>query len=174
MTVTETRARLGAVAAPPASAHRSWAQMSWLRFRQHRAALLGLVLLGVILGAVLIGTLLLPPNAAYFTDTSALKQSPSAHHWLGTDEVGRDVFSRLLVAGRVSLAVGLLVAVLGVTIGLLAGAVAGFFGGWVDEAIMRFADALLAIPWFFSLIFLAAILGPGLSTTIFAITALSW
>ena len=73
MTVTETRARVGAIAAPPASAHRSWAQMSWLRFRQHRIALLGLVLLGVIVGAVLAGTLLLPPNAAYFTDTSALK-----------------------------------------------------------------------------------------------------
>ncbi len=174
-TVTATGTRTAAPAlAAPAPTQRGWAHASWLRFRQHRAALLGLLLLGVIVTAVLLGALALPANAAYFTDTSALKQAPSLRHPLGTDEVGRDIFARLLVAGRVSLAVGLLVSVLGVLIGLLAGTVAGFFGGWLDEVIMRFADALLAIPWFFSLIVLAAVLGPGLWTTIIAITTLSW
>src|SRR5581483_10940783 len=109
-TVTATGTRTAAPAlAAPAPTQRGWAHASWLRFRQHRAALLGLLLLGVIVTAVLLGALALPANAAYFTDTSALKQAPSLRHPLGTDEVGRDIFARLLVAGRVSLAVGLLV-----------------------------------------------------------------
>ena len=155
-------------------AHRSWSQMTWRRFRQHRAALVGLVILGLVLASVLASLVLLSGDAAYFTDLGALRAAPSLKHPMGTDEVGRDILARALVAGRVSLTVGLLVAVLGVLVGLAAGAVAGFFGGWADDVIMRFADVLLSIPQLFSLIVLASILGPSLQTTIIAITALSW
>jgi peptide/nickel transport system permease protein len=167
-------AALSSAVAPAPTANRSWLKMSWTRFRQHRAALLGLVLLGIVAGGVLIGLVAVPERAAFFTDVKALRQPPSLRHLLGTDEVGRDIFARVVYAGRVSLMVGLLVALLGVTVGTLAGAAAGFFGGLVDDVIMRLVDVLLSIPQLFSLIVLAVMLGPSLQTTIVAIASLSW
>lgn len=100
--------------------------------------------------------------------------SPSAEHWLGTDRNGRDVYARLVVGARVSLAVGFVAVVIIMTIGTLLGALSGFFGGWVDSVIMRFTDILLSIPQILLLISAAALFKAGLATTIIVIGVTSW
>jgi peptide/nickel transport system permease protein len=99
---------------------------------------------------------------------------PSSAHPLGTDELGRDMLSRLLHGSRVTLLVGLAAMLAAISIGVLVGAVAGFKGGWVDGALMRFTDAMLAVPAFFFILVVITVLGPGVATLILVIGALSW
>jgi peptide/nickel transport system permease protein len=99
---------------------------------------------------------------------------PSAAHWLGTDRSGRDVYARLLKGGQVSLAAGFAAVAIIMTIGIALGSAAGFFGGWVDAAIMRVTDILLAIPLILLLITAAALFSPGLGTTIVVIGLSAW
>ena len=83
---------------------------------------------------------------------------PSAEHWLGTDELNRDMFSRLLWAGRISLAVGFLTVLIGALIGIFVGALAGFYGGWLDTVLMRITDLFLSFPFLPTLILISAML----------------
>lgn len=153
--------------------HRSPARMALRRFVRHRAALISVVVLLVILilaaGADLIAQH--DPNA---TDLLAASSGPSGDHWLGTDSTGRDVFSRLLHAGRTSLGVGVLAAALAVALGIVLGSVAGVFGGWVDGLIMRLADIFLSFPVLVVMIVLAGVLGPSVPTMIIAIGIFQW
>lgn len=100
--------------------------------------------------------------------------SPSAEHWVGTDEVGRDVLSRLIFATRVDLAVGFLGAFLPLILGTAIGAVAGYIGGWFDVVVMRIADMIQAFPVYILIIALVFALGPGASTILIAFTAIVW
>jgi peptide/nickel transport system permease protein len=100
--------------------------------------------------------------------------SPSAEHWLGTDELGRDVFSRLLYAARVDIPIGFLGALLPAIVGTILGALAGFFGRWVDTAIMRTADVVQAFPAYILVIVLVFALGQGAGSIIIAFTVLAW
>lgn len=117
----------------------------WRRFRRNPLALFGIVVLGALSLASICAPLLAPfdPNAV---DPYAALQPPNATHWLGTDDLGRDVLSRLLFAGRVSLLVGLTAAAISVLIGAVLGAVAGYYGRFVDQAISRFIDIVLSLP----------------------------
>ncbi|CAA9569018.1 MAG: Dipeptide transport system permease protein DppC [uncultured Thermomicrobiales bacterium] len=99
---------------------------------------------------------------------------PSAEHWLGTDRSGRDVYARLIKGGQVSLAAGFAAVAIIMTIGVLLGGAAGFFGGWVDAAIMRLTDILLAVPLILLLITAAALFAPSLTTTIVVIGLSAW
>ena len=99
---------------------------------------------------------------------------PSAAHPLGTDELGRDMLSRLLHGSRVTLLVGVSAMLAAISIGVLVGAVAGFKGGWVDGALMRFTDAMLAVPAFFFILVVITVLGTGVGTLVLVIGALSW
>jgi peptide/nickel transport system permease protein len=137
----------------------------WSRFRRHRFALIGL---GALFVMVLISALA-PIVAPYapneidrgITDPSLMAHGfapPSAQHWFGTDELNRDLFSRLLWAGRISLAVGFLSVLLGATIGILIGAVAGYYGGWLDTVLMRITDLFLSFPFLPTLILISAML----------------
>lgn len=163
-----------AAATPTArGGHRSPGRMALRRFLRHRAAVVSLIVLALIIIAVLFADVIAQqqPNA---TDLSAIRAKPSAEHWLGTDATGRDVFARVLHAGRVSLGVGLASAALAVVLGIVLGSLAGMFGGWVDGLIMRLADIFLSFPSLVVMIVLAGILGPSVVTMIIAIGVFQW
>jgi peptide/nickel transport system permease protein len=117
--------------------------------------------------------MLAPHDYRVFNPGQPLKP-PSAEHWFGTDRQTRDVFSRVLIASRVSLSVGLVSVMLIMAIGVSLGAIAGFAGGAVDNLVMRFTDIVLAIPQLFLLIAAAALFRPGLETTMIVIGLTSW
>jgi len=112
------------------------------------------------------------PNA---TDIAVLNQGPGAGHLLGTDDLGRDEFARLIYGGRVSIAVGVVAASISMLVGILVGATAGYFGRWVDNVLMRFVDIVLSIPAIALLIVVAAIVPkPGVTTVMMVIGLVSW
>jgi ABC-type dipeptide/oligopeptide/nickel transport system permease subunit len=152
---------------------RSPGQLALRRFLRHRLAVAGLVvLLLVILATVFAGVL--AGHDPTKVDLSQVRQAPSASHWLGTDGSGRDVLSRLLYAGRVSLLVGVASALLAVVIGTALGAIAGIVGGWLDGAIMRAADVFQSFPVLVVMIVIAGLLGPSVTTMVVAIGVFTW
>lgn len=145
----------------------------WGRFRRHTIALIGAVLLLLLtIGAV--GAPLIARHDPYKVSISSYRKPPSATYWLGADSSGRDVFSRLLYAGRVSLSVGLVAVSIYTTIGIILGALAGFYGGWVDSLIMRAADIVLAFPTLILIITIVSILGPNIYNVMLVIGILGW
>jgi peptide/nickel transport system permease protein len=128
-----------------------------------------LVLLAVV--SLLAPLLPLDPTT---TDLAARWQPPSAEHWFGTDELGRDYFSRVVYGGRISLTVGVLAMAAATAIGVVVGVVAGYAGGRLDDVLMRFVDFLSSIPWMVLVIVVSVFLKPGLWTIIFVIGAFSW
>ena len=113
----------------------------------------------------------IPPEA---TDPARGLAGPSATNPLGTDELGRDVLSRLLHGSRVTLLVGIAAMLAALVIGVIVGSVAGFNGGWIDALLMRFTDAMLAVPAFFFILVVITVLGSGVATLVLVIGALSW
>jgi peptide/nickel transport system permease protein len=144
----------------------------WSRFRQHRLASIGMTCLLIL--AVLA---ILAPFIAqdpYATNLSEIRQPPSSEYWLGTDMVGRDVLSRLLHAGQVSLSVGIVAVIIFTAIGIVLGAPAGFYGGWTDSVVMRLADIVLSFPTLVIIIVVVAVLGPSIFNVMIAIGILGW
>ena len=137
---------------------------------------LGLAALAVLVVVAILATFgpVLWTIAPEATDPAHGLAGSSAAHPLGTDELGRDMLSRLLHGSRVTLLVGLAAMLAALLIGVLVGAVAGFKGGWIDGALMRFTDAMLAVPAFFFILVVITVLGPGVATLILVIGALSW
>jgi peptide/nickel transport system permease protein len=128
----------------------------WRRFRRHPGAIMGCIVLGcIILACTLAG---LSPYDPIKSDMSERYQPPSLEHPMGTDALGRDLMTRVLYGGRVSLAVGFSVMIITLLIGVPVGAIAGYFGGWLDNVLMRITDAALALPSLLVLILLGAIL----------------
>lgn len=127
------------------------------RFRRHHLAVAGLVVLLLIALSALFAPLIAPydPNAL---STTERLQGPSADHWFGTDDVGRDIFSRVLYGGRISLVIGVSATVVALLIGTLVGAVSGYFGGLTDNLLMRLVDVFLSFPSLFILIVLATVI----------------
>jgi peptide/nickel transport system permease protein len=136
-------------------------------------AIVATILMGALLTASLVGPLWyrVDPN---FLDLSLAGSGPSPAHPLGTDESGRDVLSRLLHGGRVSLAVGFLAMTVAVIVGTIVGAIAGMRRGWVDAALMRVTDAVLSLPTIFVVITMLTFLGPSIPTLVLVIGATSW
>ncbi|HHY48286.1 MAG TPA: ABC transporter permease [Alphaproteobacteria bacterium] len=99
---------------------------------------------------------------------------PSAEHWMGTDELGRDIWSRVIYGAQITLAIVILVAVLSAPVGLVLGAVAGYFGGWIDRALMGLTDIFLSMPKLILALAFVAALGPGIENAIIAIAIASW
>ncbi|CAN5859791.1 ABC transporter permease [soil metagenome] len=116
---------------------------------------------------------LFAPRLAPYTPTemtyTAIQQPPSPEHWLGTDELGRDILSRVIYGARISLQVGVIAVGIGMTVGTLLGLFAGFLGGWADTVIMRTMDVMLAFPGILLAIAIVAVLGPGLYNTMVAV-----
>ncbi len=128
----------------------------WKRFRKHPGAIFGFCIIFIFF----ILTVFAPfsPYDPEASDISSRYQPPSLSHPMGTDALGRDLFTRVLYGGRISLTVGLLVVIISVTIGVPMGAAAGYYGGWLDGILMRITDAFLSLPSFLVLILLSAIL----------------
>lgn len=137
-------------------AHESMASVLWRRFRRHPGAMAGMIILSIIVLAVLLAGL--SPYDPEASDVRNRLQPPSLEHPFGTDPLGRDVLTRCLYGGRVSLSVGLMVVVITLLIGIPVGATAGFFGGNLDNILMRVTDAFLTLPTLLVLILLSAIM----------------
>lgn len=141
--------------------------------QRDKAALLALVFLVVVAGAALLAPVL-APYPPLQVDFDAVRQPPSAAHWLGTDQQGRDILSRLLYGARISLAVGMASQIPVLLIGLAAGCVAGFYSGRRDAVIMRTVDVFYAFPSLLFLITLMAILGRGFGPLMIALALTAW
>lgn len=143
------------------------------KFKSSRAAVFGLVVFLSISLLCLFSRQLFSfdPNAI---DLDATLLPPSAQHWLGTDQIGRDMLARTFAAGRISLLVGVASVLLALLIGTLLGALAGYFGGWVDNLIMRLVDMVMTFPPIIVLMTLAAVIGSGTGKTVIVIGLLSW
>ncbi|HXE16385.1 MAG TPA: nickel transporter permease [Stellaceae bacterium] len=129
----------------------------------------------VVLAALL--ALAAPLLAPYGPDAQSLAdrlQQPGSAHWLGTDELGRDILSRLIYGARVTLGIVALVSVVTAPIGLLVGCVAGYFGSWVEAVLMRVTDVFLALPRLILALAFVAALGPGIVNAVLAIAIVSW
>lgn len=134
----------------------------------NKLAVVGLVVLGLVVVAALFGSALAPYGVNQI-DVANRLQPPSADHWFGTDELGRDIFSRVLVAARVSLQVGVIAVGISLAAGVLLGLVAGYYGGRVDDVVMRLMDMLFAFPAILLAIAILAVLGPGVANAMIAI-----
>lgn len=144
----------------------------WRRFRRkHVAITAGFVLLAIILLSVLAPwTAPYDPSAPDYQNVLA---GPSATHWFGTDAYGRDILSRIIWGGRISLWVGFISVALGGTAGVILGLISGYLSGWVDSVIMRLCDVLLAFPGILLAIGIVAVLGPGVTNVIYAVAVFS-
>ena len=140
--------------------------------RNNRAILGFAVLLVLVLAAVFAEQI--TPYDPYKTNYSNVKQPPSAEHFIGTDELGRDGFSRLIYGARISLMVGFIVSSISVTIGVALGAIAGYFGGIADMIIMRVVDLMMAFPFLVLAIALVAVFGPSLLNMMVALIVVYW
>ncbi len=138
------------------------------RFRRSKTGVVGLVIISVFLLMALLSPLIAPYNATKISLGDSL-QSPSLRHPLGTDELGRDMLSRLLIGSRLTLLITVGAVMIALVIGTSLGVVAGFRGGWTDIVIMRGIDMLLAMPTFLLAIAIVAALGPGTTNVIIAV-----
>lgn len=111
---------------------------------------------------------------AYVTDVAHAYAQPSAAHWLGTDGLGRDELARLLIGGRVTLAVGIVAALVAIAVGTVYGSLSGYYGGWLDTALMRVVDVFLSVPTLFLLLFLAALFNGSIVALMLVIGFTSW
>jgi peptide/nickel transport system permease protein len=155
-----------------ASTGESYAQMIWRRFRRHKAAVVSLFLLVIIIAAAVLAPLIAPHNPDEIA--GPFSGAPSLKFLLGTDQIGRDVLSRLLYATRVSLLVGVMATVISTAIGVVLGLISGYFGGWVDMAIMRFTDMVMSFPYILLVLVAAAIFKPGLWNIIWILGFVDW
>jgi len=151
---------------------RSLRAETWRQFRRHRLAVGGLVVLTLLTVAVVVGPWLL--SDPYLIDARASDLGPTLAHPMGTDELGRDQLARVLVGGRLTLAVSAAAVLVALVVGVAVGAVAGYAGGLPDNALMRVVDVFYALPGLFIVILLVALIGPSFWTIVTAIAVLSW
>lgn len=149
-------------------------QDAWRRLRQNKTAMAALILLAVLLLMTIIG-----PNITGYSfeqmDRDAKNMAPSAQHWFGTDDLGRDLFTRVWQGGRVSMTIGLLGALVSTVIGVIYGSVSAFFGGMVDNVMMRIVEILISIPYLIIVILISVITDShSLGTLILALTLTGW
>ncbi len=149
------------------------AYLAWRRFAENRLAVAGLTIICLLVAVAVLAPVLAPhpPNAPDLTQRLA---PPGHAHWLGTDELGRDIFSRIIHGSRLTLYVVALVAIIAAPAGLLIGTVAGYAGGWLDTILMRITDIFLAFPKLILALAFVSALGPGIENAIIAIAVTAW
>ena len=163
----------------PAPASRRQARLgrwyrAWMAFRRNGLAMAGLgIVLLVVLMAVF-APLIAEPSAATLQVLADRLQPASAQHWFGTDELGRDIFARIIFGARTTLVIVILVSVIVVPVGLGIGLPAGYFGGWIDALLMRITDIFLSFPRLVLALAFAAALGPGIENAVIAISLTTW
>lgn len=141
---------------------------AWKKMKRNKSALAGLIIV-LFFTVLAVAAPILPISDPIATSWSAIRKAPSAAHWLGTDDLGRDILSRMIYGARASLMAGVVSVMIAVVIGVPFGLIAGYFGGWVDMVISRITEALLAMPFLIMAIALAAFLGPSLTNAMIAI-----
>jgi peptide/nickel transport system permease protein len=155
---------------PPVERAAQRGRRTWYR---QPALMAGLVITLIIVGMAAAAPLITSYNPIA-QNLNATLQGPSAHHLLGTDQFGRDVWTRLLYGARVDLRVGFIAVLFPFCLGTILGSLAGYFGGWVDLVIMRMVDVVVAFPFYVLLIALVFVLGPGARSIYIAITIVGW
>lgn len=145
----------------------------WRRLKRHRLAVASVGVMAIV-SLLCLAAPLLAPYDFDAIDLGSIRQPPSLEHWLGTDDLGRDLFTRILYGGRISILIGFLAALIGTGFGSLVGSVAGFYGGRVDGLLMRFTDVVYSIPTLPLLIVLASYTQAGAVSMAVAVGVLSW
>jgi peptide/nickel transport system permease protein len=145
----------------------------WRYFKRNRLAVGGMMIIVLIFLVAGIASFLAPYDPGK-TEVSMKLKAPSLQHFLGTDQLGRDVFSRMLFGSRVSLSVGFVAVAISISIGILVGAISGYYSGWIDSLLMRFVDIMLCFPSFFLILTVVALLGPSLFKVMVVIGITSW
>lgn len=150
----------------------SYLQTVWRRFRRHKLGVVSLIIVLMLALAAILAPIIAPydPNAI----SGSFASSPNAEHWLGTDQIGRDVLSRLLYGTRVSLLVGAMATLISTVIGVILGLIAGYFGGVLDMVIMRFTDMVMSFPYILLVLVAASIFEPGMWTIIWILGFVDW
>lgn len=170
-TINEDKSIIGQESLPTTSL---WVDIR-RRFLKNRLATFGLIVLLTILIMVIAAPLFTKYDPIlYMNLKERLLPVGSPDHILGTDDYGRDIFSRLLYGGRISLLTGLIVASIAAVIGVIVGSISGFYGGWIDSLLMRLVDIVLAFPFLVLAITIMAVLGPSQRNTIIALAFVSW
>lgn len=153
---------------PATAPEESPGRRAWRKLRANRAALVGLCII-VFFSLLALTAPILPIADPMATNWSAIRQAPSAEHWFGTDDIGRDILSRLVWGAQASLSAGIFSVAIAVGIGVPIGLISGYFGGWIDQIISRITEAFLALPFLIMAIALAAFMGPSLTNAMIAI-----
>ena len=148
-------------------------RLFWRYFKRNRLAVGGMLMMIVIFLVAILAAGLSPYDPDK-TDVSLKLRPPSSDHYLGTDQLGRDVFSRMLHGSRISLTVGFIAVAISIFVGVLVGATAGYYGGWADSFLMRFVDTMLCFPSFFLILTIVALLGPNIINIMVVIGITSW
>ncbi|MGE5704578.1 MAG: ABC transporter permease [Clostridia bacterium] len=149
-----------------------WADV-WRRLKKNKVAMASMIFIIVLL-ALAVFIPIFSSNDYFTTDLAGKNKKPSVEHWFGTDDLGRDMFVRIWYGARISLEVGFAAAAIDLIVGIIYGGIAGFYGGRVDEIMMRIADLLFAVPYLLVVILLMVVMGPGLLTIIIALTVTGW
>ena len=160
------------VAAQPDQVRTPWSEF-WRKFKQQRVAMIAAVFVVLLVLVAVLAPWLVPYDAENYFDYDALNSAPSAAHWFGVDSLGRDIFSRILMGSRISLAAGLISVAVGAVIGTVLGLLAGYYEGWWDRIVMRMSDVLFAFPGILLAIGIVAILGNGMVNVIMAVAIFS-
>lgn len=148
--------------------------LAWLRLRRNPLAMTGLAIVAVLLAMAAFAPVFATHDPFLQTLSQRLLPPGTPGHWLGTDDFGRDIWSRIVYGARITLYIVALVALTAPILGLLIGTVAGYFGGWVDEVLMRVTDIFLAFPRLILALALVAVLGPGIINAVLAIALTAW
>ncbi|UTD26608.1 glutathione ABC transporter permease GsiD [Bradyrhizobium sp. WD16] len=161
-----------ALAAASGSVRTPWTEF-WRKFRRQKVALVALGFIAVLCLAAIVAPAIAPYDAENFFDYDQINAGPSWAHLLGVDPLGRDIFSRILMGARISLATGFLSVALGSIVGTLLGLLAGYYEGWRDRIVMRICDVLFAFPGILLALGIVAILGPSLVNVVVAVSVFS-
>ena len=145
----------------------------FMRFRKNKLAMIGIVVLFLLIFMAIFGPYMTGYDYAT-NDLTSKNQPPSSEHWFGTDDLGRDVFTRTWEGARISISIGLAAALIDLTIGVFWGGIAGYKGGRIDEYMMRIADVLAGIPYLLLVILLMVVLGSSVGTMILAMSITGW
>ncbi len=148
-------------------------QDAWRRLKQNKVAIFSMILL-IIIGIMTIIGPYLTTFKYEATDSNLLNTAPSGLHWFGTDTLGRDIFARIWMGGRVSIIIGIIGTLIETTVGVIYGGISGYFGGLVDDIMMRIVEVLVSIPYLIIVILISLILGKGIPALIIAMTITGW
>ncbi len=148
-------------------------KLVWKRFSTNKLAIAGGIIV-LLLFIIAVSAPLISPHNPNDIDSKHILEPPGLHHLLGTDDLGRDVLSRMIWGARISLAVGFVAIGIATIIGMILGAISGYYGGWFDRIVMRFIDIMLSIPTFFLILAVIAFIGPSIWNIMIVIGLTAW